>query len=304
MKGRVLLALLLVGALFPLATLAVLGASSPVPNVAWQASGLASVPPAGVGDCQPGSYPGWTLVETLFVSAVGPGANTPVVTSSPLVPGFTYLIEASGTYFAGGNSTYDIEADAEYSQDAYQRTNGLPWTDSVRNYEGYGEGLLELKVNGAFVEWGDFNSEHVYTHMATGSGDPLTLQLQIYDIAAYNNTGGLCIAIFCPPDVVWLPPITLTDWTLNENATLPIKFRLYDCNGNLIEDNLGPTLEVNGWTADLRFDPIEYYYIDNFRPTSSGSHTAAVSLDGVEIGSQGFEVVEPGKANGRGRGNN
>jgi hypothetical protein len=280
---------------------------SPYRFVAWQATGPASVLPADVNDCSPGSYPGWTLVETLFVSAVGPGTNTPVVSSSVLVPGLTYLIEASGTYFAGGAGRYDIRADAEYSEDAYQRANGLPWTDLVRNYEGYGEGLLELKVDGAFVEWGDFNANHVYTLQRTGSGDPLTLEFQIYDIYAQNNTGGLCATLFfCPPTVVWLPPITLPDWTLNENATLPIKFQLYDCSGNILTTDLGPLLSVmpSGDITDLRFDTSEYYYIANFRPIERNGHTAVVSLDGVELGSHGFVVEEPGKANGRGRGNN
>jgi len=104
--------------------------------------------------------------------------------------------------------------------------------------------------------------------------------------------------------VVWLPPIVLDDWTLNENATLPIKFQLYGVYGNLLCNDLMPTLQVNGETLDLRFDSTECYYISNFRPTSSGPHTAFISLDSVQLGSQGFEVVEPGKANGRGRGNN
>ncbi len=280
---------------------------NPYRFVGWQASGPATLLPADVNDCAPGSYPGYTPVETLFVPGVGTGANTPVVSSSTLVPGMTYLIEASGTYFAGGTGRYDIRADAEYSQDAYQRTNTLPWTDLVRNYEGYGEGLLELKVDGEFVEWGAFSSEHVYTLPWAGTGSPLTFEFQIYDIYAQNNTGGLCATIFyCQPSVVWLPPITLTDWTLNENATLPIKFQLYDCNGQLIQSDIGPSLEVTleddptGSLTDLRFDPEGYHYIANFRPTANGDHTAIISLDGTELGSQGFAVVEAGKANGRG----
>lgn len=101
----------------------------------------------------------------------------------------------------------------------------------------------------------------------------------------------------------WLPPITLPDWTLNENATLPIKFKLYDPYGNLICADLGPTLEVRGQSSELTFDSTKCYYIANFRPTESGPHTAVVSINSVELGSHGFEVVEPGKANGRGHGN-
>lgn len=278
---------------------------SPYRFVGWKGTGPASLLPADVGDCSPGLYAGYTHVEDLFVPAFGSGANTPVVSSSALVPGFTYLIEASGTYFAGGTGKYDIRADAEYSEDAYQRANALDWTDLVRNYEGHGEGLLELKVDGGFVEWGAFNADHEYTLPWMGTGSPLTFEFQIYDIYAQNNTGGLCAAIFsCPPTVEWLPPITLPDWTLNENATLPIKFRLYDCDGNLIMNDVSPVLTVTpiGDMTDLRFDTAEYHYIANFRPSQNGTHTAVVSLDGVTLGSQGFEVVEAGKALGRGHG--
>jgi hypothetical protein len=135
----------------------------------------------------------------VFVSAHGTGSATPVV-SVPATAGYPYAITVSGTYFAGGKGLFDIQADAEYSQDWYQRMNLLPWTDSVRGYEGYGEGLLELKVDGAFVEWGAFASGHSYSieHMATGP----QIEFQIYDIYAQNNTGGLCVDV---------DPIPLTD---------------------------------------------------------------------------------------------
>ena len=175
------------------------GVHSPGGAVEWQAQGVARhLPTMSIADCSFGEYAGWAPVWEGFVSAVGPGEDTPVVTSPPLAAGSTYRIEASGTYYAGGTSQFDIEADAEYTQDTYQRVNGLPWTDLVRNYEGYGEGLLELKVDGAFVEWGAFNWDHRYTLDLVGMGDPVTFDLQIYDIHAQNNTGGLCAAIYEP----------------------------------------------------------------------------------------------------------
>jgi hypothetical protein len=169
---------------------------NPYRFVGWQASGLASVLPADGNDCQPGDYPGYNFVESLFVSAVGSGDNTPVVNSSVLEANVPYRIEASGTYFAGGSGKYDIRADAEYSEDAYQRTNDLPWTDLVRGYEGYGEGLLELKIDDSFVEWGDYSDSHIYTQDILGGGAPLTFSFQIWDIYAQNNTGGLCVSLF------------------------------------------------------------------------------------------------------------
>jgi hypothetical protein len=137
--------------------------------------------------------------DEVYVSSYGSGAtNTPVETVA-LMAGEEYLITARGTFFAGGNFTYDIQADAEYSQDAYQRALGEPWTDSVRNYGSYGEELLELLVGvggtPAPVEWGAFNANHTYTIQRTGTGDPASFALQIYDIYAPNNTGGLCVLV-------------------------------------------------------------------------------------------------------------
>ena len=101
----------------------------------------------------------------------------------------------------------------------------------------------------------------------------------------------------------WLPPIVLDDWTLNENATLPIKFQLYGAYGNLLCDDLMPTLQVNGETLDLRFDSTGCYYIANFRPDKPETGlTATVYVNGVEVGvSRPFDIVDAGTPNGRGR---
>ncbi len=158
--------------------------------------------PQSVAECDTTRvYPGFERVATAFVSAEGVGTATPVV-SIPVTPGATYKVEAAGTYFAGGVSDFDIQADAEYSQDAHQRANTLPWTDSVRTYESYGEGLLELKVDGAVVEWGDFAADHVYTLDKVASASAMDFQFQVDDIYAQNNTGGLCVALFLgQPDI-------------------------------------------------------------------------------------------------------
>lgn len=151
----------------------------------------------GINDCTHGSYNRYNYIETLFVSAYGSGAITPINSSNTLNAAHSYLIETSGVYYAGGNFTYDLRADAEYSQDAVQRAS-IPeiWTDDVRGYASYGEGLLELKVDGNIVEWGAFNPAHVYTMIKPGTGSPLALQFQINDIYAQNNTGGLCVSLF------------------------------------------------------------------------------------------------------------
>jgi len=104
--------------------------------------------------------------------------------------------------------------------------------------------------------------------------------------------------------VGWLPPLALDDWTLNENATLPIKFQLYGAYGNLLCTPLNATLEVTTFGAqDVRFDESGCYYIANFRPGEAATGlTAIVYVDGVEVGvSREFDIVEAGTPNGRGR---
>lgn len=101
----------------------------------------------------------------------------------------------------------------------------------------------------------------------------------------------------------WLPPIALDEWTLNENATLPIKFELYGAGGNLICEDMSPTLRVDGQALDLRFDEGGCYYVANFRPGAAATGLAAtVSVSDVEVGvSRAFDVVDAGTPNGRGR---
>jgi len=140
--------------------------------------------------CDYGTYPKSVMVWSGFAPATGA-----VVTTTPLVATRDYFVEASGTYFAGGTGPYDIQADAEYSQDAIQRAAAAAWTDEVHNYGG-DESLLELKIDGLAVEWGAYNAAHRYTHDVTPSGVPLDISANIYDSYPSNNLGGLCVAVF------------------------------------------------------------------------------------------------------------
>ena len=129
-------------------------------------------------------------LERVLVDTVTVPANKTTATSSsiPLEDGVEYLLEASGTAFAGDT----IDFDAKYS--ITNRIAGDTWTDIVSGYEGYGTELLDLQVNGASVDWGTYNPEHVYYFTMTGTGTPI--QLQIYDIYYPNNTGELTVKIY------------------------------------------------------------------------------------------------------------
>ena len=130
------------------------------------------------------------LVDTVYVYA----DNTSTIYSNvTLESGKNYQLKASGIANAGDT----IDFDAKYS--ITNRIVDDEWTDLVSGYEGYGTGLLELKVNGEFVSWGDFNSEHIYYWNIVGDGSPLGVALWIYDIYYPNNSGFLTVDIYCMP---------------------------------------------------------------------------------------------------------
>lgn len=127
--------------------------------------------------------PTWVLVDTLTI----PSVNAPITSSVALTAGTNYLFEAIGTYNAGAS----ITADAEYSSGP----TSFAWLDSVEGYTSYGEGLLELRVDGGYVEWGLYNANHTYTLAQIGAGS--TVWFDIYDLnGGNNNVGSLTVNIY------------------------------------------------------------------------------------------------------------
>ncbi len=191
----------------------------------WTASGTVGLY-TGAGYCDYGTYPGYTQVWTGWVPATGGTVTTPTA----LATGYSYKLEASGTYFAGGAGAYDIQADAEYSQDAYQRANNLGWTDAVHGYEATETGLLDLEVNGGFVNWGAYDAGHRYAINVAPTGSPLAISANIYDSFPSNNTGGLCVALYADqiPSGQIVSPADGDVYALG--SSLPIEANYYDDN--------------------------------------------------------------------------
>lgn len=99
------------------------------------------------------------------------------------------------------------------------------------------------------------------------------------------------------PTIEWLPPISLDNFVLNENATLPIKFSL----GGAFVD---VTLVVNGEPIEIKYQCDEEcgdFYMGLFRPPSSGNQTVQILVNGILIEQMSFEVFEV-VANGKGKG--
>jgi len=145
----------------------------------------------GIQDENDGGLEGWTihagqLINTLEVDSHYLDPELPaLVNSSVLENGQEYFLRVSQTFLAGDS----ITADAKYSI----RT-GPDWTDIVENYGGWEPGLLELWMNSALVNWGTFNSSHVYWYTVTGNGNPLYFHIK--DIWPINNSGKLKVEVF------------------------------------------------------------------------------------------------------------
>ena len=242
--------------------------------------------------CSYGTYPGYKMVWSSPVSSYSPTYTMPEVTTTPTVPGLTYLLEASGTYFAGGNGPYDIQADAKYSQDAYQRANSLGWTDSVDGYASYGPSLLDLLVDGQAVDWGTYNSDHRYTLPVAATGSPVTLDLNINDIYPQNNTGGLCAALYQQVYTFsgFFAPISNTEMnTVKAGSAVPLQFSLGGDQGLNIfatgyplmqpvtcgtTDTVNDTIAtVTAGSSSLSYDPTSDQYTYVWKTAKSWSDT-------------------------------
>lgn len=137
--------------------------------------------------------------------------------SNTLTTGVTYIIEATSTYtFAPGMGQGAGIADAAYSLRAPGYNNSSTsseWVDGGVFPAPY-TNWLELWINGAAVNWGPFNSSHLYTTSVVGAGVPVSFS--ILDDAYGDNSGSLSVSITsCTPN----PTYTLT-YTAGANGTL------------------------------------------------------------------------------------
>ncbi len=133
-------------------------------------------------------YIGPTLIDTVNVPA---NSSVGVLSSAVLEAGKDYFLKAYGMACAEENTpgTCTIFFDAEYS---YTPSIDLSWVDGVTGYGSYGTDLLDLKVDGSFIDWGAYNSEHTYQIPYAGTGSPIFL---VNDAYYPNNSGSLSVDI-------------------------------------------------------------------------------------------------------------
>jgi len=137
-------------------------------------------------DLADGVLDGMYYLETVEVPANDADGVSSVGT---LMSGQDYKFKAYGIANAGDS----IDFDADFS---FRTGSSIEWTDDVSTYEYLGDTLLDLMVNGSFVQWGDntFHADHVYWHDFSGLGT--SVEFQVYDVYYPNNTGSLFVDIY------------------------------------------------------------------------------------------------------------
>lgn len=121
-----------------------------------------------------------------------------------------------------------------------------------------------------------------------------------------------------PLTVEWLPPVSnMEEFVLQNGTTLPLKFRLINEDGNVVEEILEDislkiedveTWELGEGGDSLRFDNDDYHYNSNFHTRNydnledGETYTANVyHADGYVLGSISFEIsISRGVGRGRG----
>lgn len=132
-----------------------------------------------------------TVSQTLNING-----NNSGITSSNVLPAGTYRITVSNTYnFAGGHP-----ADAGYSLRPKGENDkfGVPypvatWVSGDDLPGGYKE-MLKVKIDGQNINWGPYNSAHIYsTDIVKTDGNPFAFS--IIDAGYGDNSGSLQVQI-------------------------------------------------------------------------------------------------------------
>ncbi len=111
-------------------------------------------------------------LETVNVNS---NSNTGANSVNTLTSGQQYLVVASGEWTNRAGETVDPKY--------VTMDNWVNETDAPDG--GYSQDLLEMQVNGAFVEWGPYTNTHSYNLITAGNGS--TANFRVFDDADINN---------------------------------------------------------------------------------------------------------------------
>ena len=98
-------------------------------------------------------------------------------TTAPLPTGLAgnYRIDVSGAY----NNLHNVADPSTRATDNW----ATPEEGYTHDACSLGEGFGDVQVNGSFVNWGDFNAAHAYSHSTTLNG---SVNLAVFD--GYSQT--------------------------------------------------------------------------------------------------------------------
>ena len=142
----------------------------------------------------------WHLKETVVIDSKDVDGTT---SSMTLTNGETYKFVVSGTIWVNRfGATYPSKQyiDAKYcSSDPDWATQSDYPDGGIYDYSSYGgASLLEIYVNGAPVNWGEYNSAHIYEITQFGNGAPVNFAIWDGGIAGWHddNSGTMTVEIY------------------------------------------------------------------------------------------------------------
>ena len=142
---------------------------------------------AAVPDAGPG------LVETIAV----PTDGTAITSAAAVASGTIYRLEAAGTFKWGNCDATACPGAAACGYDrlgdAYYRTDDC-WASTNPNFA-----YISLHVDGVQVDWGPYDTDHVYSIQLAGTGAPLSLQVMDCEDCYLDNSGELMVELYRLP---------------------------------------------------------------------------------------------------------
>jgi hypothetical protein len=209
-------------------------------------------PPKPPVVCPEGTTKSQTPIETVSVPS---NSALPTLSSGILSSTNKYLIVPSGTWH---NLPYNW-SDAEY-------TSTDDWATHADGYDidpwFLGEGEFDLQIDGAFVNWGDYNPSHSYSYLYTGNNSPISFGIFDGDskVPEQNsgwygdNEGSLSVDIYaCVPNT---PPPLVCDANIELIA-----------NGSFEE----PALANSSWSITPDSNPLLKWLVAWVAPQEVGT---------------------------------
>lgn len=148
--------------------------------------------------CPVGTTQSASPVDTVTVDS---SSSAPTSSTASLLDGVTYLLVSSGTW----QNSLNV-ADTEYA-------SVDNWSTHMDGYDispwFLGEGEFDLQLNGDFIDWGAYSTEHEYSYLYEGNDSPISFLVfdgdsntEVANAGWYgDNSGSLSVDIYsCTPD--------------------------------------------------------------------------------------------------------